>query len=434
MPTLTDMARTRPDTPPPDLDACKDIVVKWYKSVFGFTDSVATALYDKQLLRDKNTLAELSDNEVDNVIRAIRRTQAVTKLSLVRLKLAIFWIKHQDRTQREIGIPARPLVTIKLDTMLLLKTQKQLEDEWRLGNKGSDYPVQTLDLASATKTFDKTKTISSCVRGVTGVPLSYVIRNILYQPCLGNDPAFGEPESVYSSIDLELILRAPILHLDTNEDDNKEELKAEGPFAITFLTDAKKVWAILHAQYAVSAAWQHVKKYSTTQNGRQVWRTLRTFFFEGDRVSTMHADIISTLKTLFYSSDHKNYTFDKYCTMHVEQHNQLSTLLEFGVQGLDESMKIHYFQEGIKDDSFDSAKTMILVDRSKFQDFNSVMNLIPTSSAPRRMTLSPKAAPFWPFIRDVAVAAEAAAGLAVAADVVVTHMPEGMLPKRKSIR
>jgi hypothetical protein len=38
-------------------------------------------------------------------------------------------------------------------------------------------------------------------------------------------------------------------------------------------------------------------------------------------------------------------------------------------------MKIHYFEEGINDDSFNSVKTMILVDRSKFQDFNSVMNL-----------------------------------------------------------
>ncbi len=64
--------------------------------------------------------------------------------------------------------------------------------------------------------------------------------------------------------------------------DNTDELEDIGPFAVTFLTDAKKVWAILHAQYATSMAWQHVKKYSTTQNGRQVWRTLHTFFFGGD--------------------------------------------------------------------------------------------------------------------------------------------------------
>ena len=71
----------------------------------------------------------------------------------------------------------------------------------------------------------------------------------------------------------------------------------------------------------------------------------------------MHTDIILTLKTLFYSVDHKKYSFNKYCNAHVEQHNQLTTFLEFGVKGLDKAMKIHYFQEGIKDDSFDSVKT-----------------------------------------------------------------------------
>ena len=64
---------------------------------------------------------------------------------------------------------------VTLVTMMLLKTQKQLEDEWSLGNKEPDYPAQTLNLASATKTFNKTRTILSRVRGVTGVPLSYVI-------------------------------------------------------------------------------------------------------------------------------------------------------------------------------------------------------------------------------------------------------------------
>ena len=38
-------------------------------------------------------------------------------------------------------------------------------------------------------------------------------------------------------------------------------------------------------------------------------------------------------------------------------------------------MKIHYFEDGIKDSSFDSVKTTILVDRQKFQDFDSVMLL-----------------------------------------------------------
>jgi hypothetical protein len=174
--------------------------IAWYKEVFGFTDEVAKALYNEQLLKDKKTLAELCDSEIDSIICAIRRTLPIAKISAARLKLAIFWIKHQDRNQREVGIPANPFVRVELKTMLLLKTQKQLEDEWRLGNKEPGYPAQTLDMASATQAFNKTRTTLSRVRGVTGVPLSYVICGMLKVTDAVDDPAFGEADSAYTSI------------------------------------------------------------------------------------------------------------------------------------------------------------------------------------------------------------------------------------------
>jgi hypothetical protein len=104
----------------------------------------------------------------------------------------------------------------------------------------------------------------------------------------------------------------------------------------------------------------------------------------------MHADIISTLKTLFYSGDLKNYNFDKYCTAHMEQHNRLSALLEYGVKGLDEKMTIHYFKEGNKDDSFNSVKTMILADHKKFPDFISVMNLYSNFKRSQKNDIAPQ--------------------------------------------
>ncbi len=69
----------------------------------------------------------------------------------------------------------------------------------------------------------------------------------------------------------------------------------------------------------------------------------------------MYNDILTTLKALFYSGDRRNFTFDKYCTAHVEQHNRHASLAEYNVPALEESMKIHYFEEGIKDPSLESA-------------------------------------------------------------------------------
>ena len=94
---------------------------------------------------------------------------------MARLKLAIFWIKHQDRTMHKIGVIGKPLMKVTLDTILTLKTQKHLEDEWRSGNKEPEYSPVALDLALATKAYDKTRTILTRVQAVTGVLLAYVI-------------------------------------------------------------------------------------------------------------------------------------------------------------------------------------------------------------------------------------------------------------------
>jgi hypothetical protein len=176
---------------------------------------------------------------------------------------------------------------------------------------------------------------------------------------------------------METIARAPILsdEADIYKED-PENLEAHGPFVPTFLTDAKKVWAILLACFGLSSAWQHVKKFVNQQNGHQAWRTLHGHFFGGDKVNTMVADILLTLKSLHYSGDWRNFTFDKYyCTANVDQHNRQADLAEWNVKPLEETMKIHYFEGGITDPSFASVRSTIMVDRMKFQEFDAVMHL-----------------------------------------------------------
>ncbi len=67
--------------------------------------------------------------------------------------------------------------------------------------------------------------------------------------------------------------------------------------------------------------------------------------------------------------------FEKYCTDHVDQHNCHAALAEWNVQPLEETMKIQYFEGGITDPSFASVKSTILVDRTRYQDFDLVMRL-----------------------------------------------------------
>jgi hypothetical protein len=102
------------------------------------------------------------------------------------------------------------------------------------------------------------------------MPLVYVIRVALIPEDEKDDPPFGEEETKYTSVDMEMMARAPIL---SNDADifykDPENLEAYGLFIPTFLTDTKKVWSILLACFGLPSTWQHVKKYSSQQNGRQ---------------------------------------------------------------------------------------------------------------------------------------------------------------------
>ncbi len=136
------------------------------------------------------------------------------------------------------------------------------------------------------------------------VPLLYVIRVALVPEDDDDDPAFGDEDSKYISIDMEMIACAPILSDEADiGDEDTSDLEASGPFVPTFPVDSRKVWVILLACFGLSSAWQYVKKYVNQQNGRQAWRTLHDHFFGGDKVNTMVADVLSTLKALHYGGD-----------------------------------------------------------------------------------------------------------------------------------
>ncbi len=85
------------------------------------------------------------------------------------------------------------------------------------------------------------------------MPLLYIIRDTLVLPeDDNNDPAFGDEDSKYISIDMEMIARALILsdEADTSNKDTSD-LEANEPFVPTFPVDSKKVWVILLACFGL---------------------------------------------------------------------------------------------------------------------------------------------------------------------------------------
>jgi hypothetical protein len=115
-----------------------------------------------------------------------------------------------------------------------------------------------------------------------------------------------------------------------------------------------------------------MKKYRKTKNGRQVYQTLHTLLLGGQQVVSTGNAICTKLQSFRYEGDRKNFNFDKYVNLHVEQHNQHADLQEYGVAPLAESLKTLWFQDGIRDPSLNAVKASINANHANFTDFDSV--------------------------------------------------------------
>jgi hypothetical protein len=218
----------------------KTNIILWFQRELGFSLAVATELFEKHLLRGWKTISELDDDQINRICQSIWRDskESITELAVTQLKLATFWVNHQLRTNRPAGHPDRVLVKVTQREILLLREQKRLEDNWCSNNKEPDYTPLTLNVASAPKVFEKMKTILTRICGVQGAPLAYVIRHKIEPPSWRDDNAFGEEDSAYASHDEEMIARAPIIQTGIwRYLEGDETYEANGPFALTFVTD-----------------------------------------------------------------------------------------------------------------------------------------------------------------------------------------------------
>jgi hypothetical protein len=165
-------------------------------------------------------------------------------------------------------------------------------------------------------------------------------------------------------------LRTDLTHLQLSA--SLETLVTDRSFEPSFLTDMAMVYNILHSCWGKSSWWHHVQKFSKTKNGQQVYRTLRTLLLGEQQIVLTENAICTKLQSFRYEGDCKNFNFDKYVNLHVEQHNQHADLQEYRVATLAKNLKTLWFQDGIRDPSLNAVKASINANRANFTDFDSV--------------------------------------------------------------
>jgi hypothetical protein len=99
---------------------------------------------------------------------------------------------------------------------------------------------------------------------------------------------------------------------------------------------------------------------------------------------------VTKLQSFRYERDHKNFNFDKYVNLHVEQHNQHADLQEYGVAPLTENLKTLCLQYGIRDPALNAVKASINANRANFTDFDSVKDAYGDFKCTENPTNDPK--------------------------------------------
>ena len=99
---------------------------------------------------------------------------------------------------------------------------------------------------------------------------------------------------------------------------------------------------------------------------------------------------MTKLQSFRYEGDCKNFNFDEYVNLYIEQHNQHADLQEYGVAPLAENLKTLWFQEGARDPSLNAVNASINANHANFTDFDSVKNAYVEFKRTDNLTNDPK--------------------------------------------
>ena len=337
----------------------------------GFSNEAAVLITGDQGIDSLDEIRTLDDAKSSNLCKILRRPGGTTgaagaadpgvKVSARaedNLKLVIYYVKHQDRVSRTTDIARITLVAIR-------RLVKQQETE--KNHTDPDSPP-TIDADDWPKTMEAVEEYLRQFRGVDGTPLSYVVRQNLRPVGAALDPATN-----YPTLDEEIIARAPIL--EPTAVGNVAELEANGPFVDSYMTDRTMAWDKIANIFQDHQAWTYAKSARRSRNARKGYLGIYDHYLGPNNVDHMASKAERCLQTTCYRGETKGWNFEKYVTLHKEQHHVLEGLEMHGYKGIDDRSKVRYLNDGIKTTKLDTIKAAILASSNHRSDFDGCVTL-----------------------------------------------------------
>jgi hypothetical protein len=188
------------------------------------------------------------------------------------------------------------------------------------------------------------------ILGETSVPLAYVIReNVEIPP--DTDPSEG-----YITVAEEMIARAP-----------------HGNQA--YANDSMEVCSYMANITRAHDCWTYVKPAQSTKYGRCTFLLLWNYFLGPNNIDNMASEAEAKIGSVSYTGERKKWTWEKYVQIHAQQHAVLNGLTDYGYSGIDNGTKVRKLMVGIKTDTLDTVKAVVLASPALCTNYPNVVIL-----------------------------------------------------------
>jgi hypothetical protein len=333
----------------------------------GFNSNVRKVLLDVN--RENLAFHDMEgwhDEEVDDLIRTLRKTQEPTgQLCYVQvgaienLKTIAYVCRHHARAARTATIPL-----FSRSFLARWKAERKLESNYK---DLDELPKLTKpDDGTILDFIEEFPEKLAQITGTDGRPLGYVIRENEIPPLAVDDPLFGEPNCRYPSVRDEVIARAPI--------------GVQGGRA--YSADNKHVFEILRdaiADHEEVKVW--IKGFVRAKDGRGAWAAFKAHYLGTSQLDNIAERADLKIETCVYTGEKTRYSFETHVSIFKKAHLDLQ---KAGNEP-DGRTKVRKFLQSIKAPELQTAVGVARSQDKYLTDFEETINylrrfVLPTSN------------------------------------------------------
>lgn len=258
-----------------------------------------------------------------------------------RLKMLRYYRLHLQRIQRPFDDLEATLV--RLASVYALKEEEDLEDD-----DDVRLPTKLTDINKVRMTLEDIDDYLNRKRGISGVPLAYVVRAEVALPADVDDPRFGAP-----SFALEMVRRAP--HVGT-----------------FYQRDNVAVWNVIRHVTHEGPAWSWVQSFVRTCDGRSAYFAMKQHYLGESFTARLRANADRLMDSTFYDGRSRAFTFERFC----ETFQQAFTDIESTGEEILEQRKVRILMTAIRDERLATAKSQVTATPELKATFDAAVNFI----------------------------------------------------------